>query len=220
MANPVKIAFHLPTQKFIHIDNASNGLSCQCECLKCNERLEAIQGEVRTKHFRHHINVNCEGSQESALHELGKQILVDNFQIAIQNRGTITYSNAIAEKRLEIIRPDVSATFEGQPIYFEIYVSHAVDSGKQNFFTDRKYKSVEINLSNCTTTSFEQIKKIVLEQTENQTVFYWGDEILVESKFESPVVKADNSTWIEKLIIASIVYFIFKRFYCFLFPKK
>jgi len=182
MPNIVKIAFHLPTQKFIHIDNASNGLSCECICLKCNERLEAIQGKIKTKHFRHYTNLNCEGSQESALHELGKQILVDNYQITIPKYGIINYSNPVAEKRLETKRPDVSAIFEGQQIFFEIFVSHAVDSSKKEFFIEKKYKSVEIDLSNCKTTSFKEIKRLVLEELYNKKVFYWTDDTIIETE--------------------------------------
>lgn len=206
MSNIIKIAFHLPTQKFIHIDNASNGLSCNCECLKCNERLEAIQGEVRTKHFRHHTNLNCEGSQETALHELGKQILVDNYEIAIPKHGTIKYLNAVAEKRLETKRPDVSATFDGQQIFFEIFVSHAVDNGKEKFFIDKKYKSVEINLSDCTASSFEEIKKLVLYETINKKVFYWTDETLIET--EKQKAKQSDNSWIGQLLAGVIGFFV------------
>lgn len=176
MNTSIKIAFHLPTQKFIHIDNASNGLSCKCECLECKEKLEAIQGELRTKHFRHNKNTNCEGSQESALHELGKQILLDNSQIAIPYKGTITYSDVFPEEQLETKRPDVTATFDGKPIYFEIYVSHAVDKDKEKKFIDGKHKSVEIDLSNHLTSTFDVIRNAVLITIENKRVIYWTDE--------------------------------------------
>ena len=90
-----------------------------------------MQGEVRTKHFRHHININCKGAQETALHDLAKQILVDNLQIAIPAYGVISYSNPIPEIALEKRRPDVTATFDGKPIYFEIFVSHAIEEDKE-----------------------------------------------------------------------------------------
>ena len=172
MSNIVRIAFHVPTQKFIHIDKASNGRSCDCECLKCNEKLDAIQGEIRTKHFRHSTNLNCEGSQESALHELGKQILVDNSKIAIPKHGIINYSNPVPEKRLEIKRPDVSATFKDEQIFFEIYVSHAVDEGKEKFYLSKKHRSVEIDLSGCVDSTFGEIKNSVLCKLSNKKVIY------------------------------------------------
>ena len=209
MTNTIKIAYHLPTQKFIHIDNASNGLSCNCECLKCNERLEAIQGEVRTKHFRHHTNLSCEGSQESALHDLGKQILVDNSQINLPDIGTISYSSPVAEKRLEAKRPDVSATFEGEQIFFEIFVSHAVDSGKEKIFVDRKHKSVEIDLSDCRTSIFDEIKKIVIDETDKKKVFYWQDEGVVASQPK----EQNNFDWFLKAAAATIVFLVLREFF-------
>ncbi|HEX5001541.1 MAG TPA: hypothetical protein VFW78_03520 [Bacteroidia bacterium] len=172
---PIVIAFHPSTSRFIHIDEASNGLSCNCVCIQCNEKLEAIQGNKRKRHFRHHVNTNCVGAKETALHELGKQILVENNRINIRNHGIITYSNAIAEKRLEKYRPDVTAFYEGQPIYFEIFVSHAVDKEKAKFFSDNKIKSLEIDLSKSLTANFDEIKQMVLEKTQLQTVFYWED---------------------------------------------
>lgn len=172
----IKIAYHPTTEKFIHIDNSDNGLACNCVCLQCNERLEAKQGEIREKHFSHHTILNCEGSQETALHELAKQILVDNLQLNIPERGTVTYSNPVAEKMLEQFRPDVSATYDRKPIYFEIYVTHAVDSGKEKFLKLGKHRSLEIDLSTCTATSFDEIKKLVLKEINNKKVFHWLDE--------------------------------------------
>ena len=218
MSTIIKIAFHLPTKKLIHIDNASNGLACNCECLKCNERLEAVQGEVRTKHFRHHVNLNCEGSRESALHELGKQILVDNYEISIPKHDIIIYSNPIAEKRLENKKPDVSAIYDGQPIFFEIYVSHAVDIDKAKFFIEKKYRSIEIDLSDCFTSSFIEIKKFVLEEVGNKKIFYWEDEKLIETKKLD--LKQTHKNWIGLLIGSVLALFLFCRLMVFSSKKR
>jgi competence protein CoiA len=221
MSNTIKIAIHKPTEQFIHVDNIESTdkeTRNHCYCLMCDEKLEAVlefKDKNRIKFFRHNKNPNCEGSQETALHELAKQILVENIHISIRDHGTVTYSNAIAEKRFEKIRPDVSAKYKEQPIFFEIYVSHAVDSGKEKFFIDGKFKSVEINLSNCTASSFDEIKKMVLEQTELQTVFYWSDETLIETKS----VKESDDNWILQLIKGAIVALIFIKIVNF-FTKK
>lgn len=217
MTNTIKIAYHIPTQKFIHIDNAANGLSCNCECLKCNERLEAVQGKVRTKHFRHHTNLSCEGSQETALHELGKQILVDCSHINLPNIGTIYYSSPIAEKRLEDKRPDVSAIFEGEQIFFEIFVSHAVDSNKEKFFSDRKYKCVEIDLSGCLNSTFEEIKKRVIDYTVKKKVIYWQDQVVVAASQQKKQNKID---WLWKLLAAVIVFLALREIFLFVFKPR
>jgi len=78
--NSVIIAYHTPSKKYKHIDNVdliSKGLKCECVCLKCGEKLIAVvEVTKKAKHFKHHTNIDCEGSQETALHELGKQILI------------------------------------------------------------------------------------------------------------------------------------------------
>lgn len=160
----------------MHVDNAANGLSCDCECLKCEEKLEAIQGEIRTKHFRHYTNKECEGSQETALHELGKQILVNSSQINIPRLGSITYTDAEAEKRQENIRPDVSAKHGGQSIYFEIFVSHLVDQKKDLFIKENRLRCIEIDLSTERASTFEEIKHKVLETIENKRIVFWDPE--------------------------------------------
>jgi hypothetical protein len=150
--------------------------------------LEAIQGVERTWHFRHNTNKNCTGSQETALHELGKQILVNNNQIAIPDHGTITYSDPITEKQFGDIRPDVSANYDGQQIFFEINVTHAVDKEKETFFKKGKHKSVEIDLNRGLTANYDEIQKMVLTEIENKKVVYWEEG--------QPNETNRNNTWI------------------------
>jgi len=219
MTNTIKIAFHSPTKRFMHIDNAENGLSCNCECYKCNERLEAIQGKIRTNHFRHHTNVNCKGSQETALHEFGKQILIENSQIAIPEHGTISYSDPEEEKQFERIRPDVSAIYNGQQIFFEILVTHPVGRDKESFFIYGKHRSVEINLSGALNSTYEEIENIVLHETSKKRLIYWEKKEPVKAKINEQKIKQDNSSLIEQLLkffvvivfIGHVVYSIFRK---------
>jgi len=187
MTNPIKIAIHKPTDKFVHIDSVESSdkeIRRHCYCLKCDEKLEAVlefKDPNRIKFFRHDKNPNCEGSQETALHELAKQILVSNTYIATKEHGVVSYTGAVAEKRLEQKRPDVSATHDDKPIYFEVYVSHAVDIGKEKFFIAGRHRSLEIDLSDCTTTSIDEIKRLVLDETSNKKIFFWQDEQVAET---------------------------------------
>ncbi len=213
MRDSIKIAYH-PTGVFKHIDDvdkAFKGLLCGCYCLKCNEQLIAVVDVFkRTKHFRHHTNLTCNGSQETALHELGKQILVTNSEIVLPNAiGRISYTNPVAESRLECRRPDVSAIFDGQQIFFEIRVSHEVDSDKEKFFVEGKHKSVEIDLRGCENLSFDQIENIVLNHTKNKKVFYWQEEaaVLPQSKVSS------NNDWIWKLAFLAIGFFFVRSLF-------
>jgi competence protein CoiA len=206
MSIPTKLAYHIDTKKIIHVDQAGNGLACGCECIKCEERLEAIQGEIRDWHFRHHKNKECTGSQETALHQLGKQILIDNNEILIPEIGPITYTNPVAEKGFYSTRPDVTAVYNGHNMYFEIAVTHFVEKNKETFFKNGSYKCIEIDLSTTNVDSFEEVKRLVLIETSNKKT--WGFEIQKTT---------DTKSWNygKLLLIAGIFiglwYFIFGR---------
>lgn len=174
MNRTIKIAYHILSEKYIHIDDADNGLACNCICKKCKERLEAIQGKIRINHFRHHSNLNCSGSQESALHELGKQILIENQQISIPKYGIISYSDPIAEKQYESIRPDVFAKVDKQYIFFEIYVTHAVDAEKEKVFIKKKLNSIEIDLQGAEELKYSEIRRLVLDEVNNKRIIFWN----------------------------------------------
>jgi len=190
----IKLAFHIPTSKVIHIDNADNGKACKCECLKCKEKLIAVQGDIRDEHFRHNTNIICNGSQETALHLLGKQILLENNQITIPKWGTINYSDASIEKKFDSTRPDVTAIYNEQNIYFEIAVKHFIEKDKENFFTTGQHKCVEIDLSDADTTSYEKIKNLVLCQTSNKKIFGWKE-----------LLKHTDDNWFEKIVIFALI---------------
>ena len=197
----MRLAFNVATQSVIHIRKADNGLSCGCICEECQEKLEAIQGQERDWHFRHNINKNCKGAQESALHKLGKQILVENEQINIPVHGTINYYSPIPEILLNTKRPDVSAQYSGEPIYFEIAVKHFMEEDKASFLNNGLHRCVEIDLSNVETTSYDQIKNFVLLETNNKKLFGWGKQTESNSNSESLVLK----------IIGGVAFFLFLR---------
>ena len=45
LSESITLAIHQPSAKIIHIDNALNGLACNCVCQECGGILEAIQGK-------------------------------------------------------------------------------------------------------------------------------------------------------------------------------
>ncbi len=173
----IKYAINKDSLQAIHINDAENGLACNCNCEKCNQSLIAVQGKSenpREWHFRHHIDTNCNGGQETALHQMAKQILVENLQIIIPKFGRINYSNAVAEKELVSIRPDVSAVYANQIIYFEVAVTHFNEPDKNQFFFDGKHRSVEINLSKTSRDiSPEELKLFIICNTDIKRIIYW-----------------------------------------------
>lgn len=174
----ITLAIHQPSARIIHIDNALNGLACNCVCQECGGILEAIQGKKRQKHFRHHsIDTNCKGGIESALHKLAKQILIENKSIILPRYGKIFYDNAITEKQFQNIIPDVSAILpDNQQIFIEIFHTHKSTDSKNNFFINGQYKSVEIDMKFCPIDTISKIEEYVLNKTQNKTIIFWEQE--------------------------------------------
>lgn len=169
----IKYALHQLTDKPVFINDAANGLACNCKCEKCNERLEAIQGKVNEWHFRHHKDTNCFGGQETAIHKLAKQIIVDNLQILIPDEA-LAYSQARQEERFGSIIPDVTVFANEETVYFEIAVTNPVDTLKENFYTSGQHKSIEIDLTNIPhDTTPQELKEMVLQQVDNKRKIFW-----------------------------------------------
>jgi hypothetical protein len=211
----IKLAYHIPTEKIIHIDNADNGKDCKCECLECKGELIAVQGDERDYHFRHDPNNNCNGFQETALHQLGKQIIIENNQITIPKIGQINYSNTFSEKEFDRIRPDVIAIYNQKHIFFEIAVKHFIEKDKQDFYTNGQYKCIEIDLSEADLNSYEKIKSLILNETYNKKLFGWKE-------IENSERKAINwfSSLIDDIIVGALVFVILGFFYRFFSKNK
>lgn len=209
MANIIKYAIDNTTKNIIHIDNADNGLNCNCNCAKCGARMVAVQGKSinhREWHFRHHIESDCLGGQETAIHKLAKQIIADNTQIVIPN-GILFYTSPRLENRFESIIPDISvtSTSDGIDIHFEILVTHPVDSLKEEFYYKGEHKSIEINLKNISyNVNPEELKEIVLNRVDNKRIIFW--ERKEQIKQEN---KTDNNAW-EWLIGIGVFIWLFK----------
>lgn len=80
----------------LHGDDARNGLGCECICLVCNERLQAVHPRFREAHFRHNQDMECTGGPETALHLYAKQIIIDNHQIRLPGK-LLNYINPLSE---------------------------------------------------------------------------------------------------------------------------
>ena len=57
------------------VDEVSSGLACDCVCPHCQTPLIAKKGNRNRHHFAHYKKIDCDGSAETILHILGKQIL-------------------------------------------------------------------------------------------------------------------------------------------------
>lgn len=174
----IKYALGRTTGESVFIDNASNGISCNCVCANCGKIMIAVQGEQRKRewHFRHHEETNCTGGQETAIHKFAKQIIVENNQIAIPNEVLI-YSQARQEESFLSIIPDVVVVSNNCNVFFEVTVTHGIDAFKRGVYLNGQHKSIEIDLREIAyDISPDELKKMVLHQINNKRKIYWQSE--------------------------------------------
>lgn len=221
MEYSIKLALHRPSDKVVHVDEAENGLACNCVCETCGENLQAVQGEKRDWHFRHDSNSTCQGGQESALHKLGKQILLEARALEIPNFGRFEYADASTEQVLDKtqFRSDVCLKSTEKTIHVEILVTHFNEPEKEKHYKTQKIESVEINLfgffENFSKVKFEEIKQAVLDGTDCKRVIYWEVSkegiatLSPEPKKVSEIKKEEGepvSLW-GALIVAAVLFF-------------
>ncbi len=169
----IKYALDLSTGEMAFIDNAKREFH---KCQKCHNVLIPVKGEARKKewHFRHQIDSECSGGQETFIHNFAKQVIVSKSKITIPNYGVINYTGAIAEKQLISIRPDVIALYNGEEIFFEIAVKHFIEPEKNSFLINGQHRSIEIDLSALPLSSSpKEIENAVINGIRNKRIIFW-----------------------------------------------
>lgn len=168
-----KIGINKNTRELIFIQDANKGLSCGCICADCGKNFVAVKGQKNEWHFRHFEESNCKGGQETALHLLAKRIISKNSKINLPYYGEISYENATEEIYFTKFIPDVTAIVNGEKMFFEVRVTHAVDSRKEDFYKKGKHKSIEIDLKDYHFTSYEHLENRIINEIESKKIIYW-----------------------------------------------
>lgn len=166
--------------KVIYIDDLSEterGINCNCTCPKCGRPMLAKMGCHRQHHFSHADEVSCQGSYESALHLLAKEVLGEGSKIKLppvipeysdeggvfvlndvvighsKNSNSITIKpvSIIKEASIGAIRPDVMISYKRKEttrnLIVEILVTHAVDDQKAEEIRKLGVSAIEIDFS-------------------------------------------------------------------------
>ena len=202
MTPTITLARHIPTGDIIHIKSADNGLNCKCECIECGEKLEAIQGPRRTWHFRHNTNKDCHGGQESALHQLAKEIVRRNNNIRLSQDTIFQYDNATLEKTYDNFKVDVVVGNSNNELVIEIAVTHLTEKAKEDYFKNNKINSIEIDLSKVDRQIGQsELENLIINESKNKRTIY-PTQIKKNAKGD----KEDDS-WIIVLIIAILGFF-------------
>src|SRR5690606_4271083 len=121
----------------------------------CGETVLARKGEINEHHFAHASNKeSCAINPESVLHKYAKEIIQESMGLqlpAVPNSDIEatwwTFDRIIPEFPLGLIRPDLVAYIDDEPIFIEIAVTHFIDQLKLNVIKSMNAKTVEIDLS-------------------------------------------------------------------------
>ena len=152
MKNNIKLPCGLDKSgKVVYINNAKNGVDCECHCPACKQPLVAKNnGLIREHHFAHLNSVECEHGYQSALHFMAKDCFLElEYLSFIKNGLTVKYKidSVVLERKVSNIVPDILIICDGKPFIVEIFVTHAVNEEKKAKIKALKISAVEIDLS-------------------------------------------------------------------------
>jgi hypothetical protein len=170
----IRIAFGVDgSNKVVHISAVERGRACDCTCPGCGAPLEAAKGSIRQHHFRHGVEVECEGAAESAIHLAAKQLIRERRQLTLSEYvlsawrrdssgrihrdtevvvpGATTMSFDSVEEECEVhgMRTDLLAMAGNRPLMIEIRYMHAVDEEKRAKIQAASISAIEIDLSDA-----------------------------------------------------------------------
>lgn len=158
--HPVEGIYKTPT-------SVPKGNKSGCICRDCNKTLLAVQGFIRTPHFRHPDGSTCGGSLESYWHRIGKYILSCQNFLYLPNNTIFEYDSCDIQKRLFGFFPDCYLTNSrtGKSVIIEFFYSHKTepDTLRQYLINGETVLQIDISsLMECSMT-FQQFEDLVLK---------------------------------------------------------
>lgn len=138
----------------VHISEVISGLNSGAyQCPKCRSLLIAKKGDVRIHHFAHYNYEQCQGAQETALHQLAKEILLQEKILAIPDINNserlvfLEFDEMNQEVRLLTMVVDVLGVYGSNTLAIEVKVTHEVDLRKASIVKENAIDMIEIDLS-------------------------------------------------------------------------
>ena len=177
------------TREVVYIDNAKNGIECECICPACKSPLVAKNGGQKREHHFAHLNiVECEHGYQSALHYMAKDLFLEmEYLTFVKNEKLVKYKidSVELERKVSDIIPDILVTCDGKQFIVEIYVTHSVDDEKKEKIKSLQMSAIEIDLSKFRNETIDkEILKSELCKKENFRWIYDADLDLIAQKRE------------------------------------
>jgi hypothetical protein len=159
------------TNRVVHISDVERGRACDCTCPGCGAPLIAAKGAVQKHHFKHAVELDCEGAAESAIHRAAKQMLRERKQLNLpEHRIEAAFFDSRGVRHCEaemVVRPGKVAVFDSveeevglhgmradllaiegnRPLIIEIRFRHPVDDEKRAKIVAAGISAIEIDLS-------------------------------------------------------------------------
>lgn len=220
------LIFGLQDELLVHIEDVPNGISCNCKCPSCGERLIAVANDnfrpfKKIAHFRHVNDTDCPGAYETALHLLAKEVLGEIKKIQLPDfhvdynpvnpnskEGSFQifeFDSVSIEERVQIgdefiVCDAIGLRNEGK-LMIEFANSHFIDDNKKRKIKKGDISCVEINLKDQIL-SKESLKNFFLSKTEN---IYWiynpvqEEKVLNKLKSKAEKIKIENEIALEEV---------------------
>jgi hypothetical protein len=164
--------------RMVHIDEAANGLACDCVCLKCGGKLVGRHGDVRQHHFSHYLAIDGVGCTETALHKAAKEIIQQEKRLALPHQlegmglqlgDEVCFESVSLEHRLGSgeAGSEIVADAYGRgsvDMVIEIAVHHRTGQDKAEKIRRLGLPAVEIDLANAVSSlwDWEALRHAVL----------------------------------------------------------
>lgn len=144
--------------QLVHIDDVENGSACNCYCPHCKKPLYAKNGgEIREHHFAHYHETDCGNNDETTLHLLAKEIIMEEQCIMLPPSDDKDYPSGLVKlhnlkkeqwDNVYGIRPDIEGIMDnGERLIIEFFVSHKVQRKKNDTIVNNNLKCIEIELN-------------------------------------------------------------------------
>jgi len=202
--------------RITHISEAERGLSCNCSCVVCGERMMAKKGGEREHHFAHESNkIACVVNHETLLHKFAKRVIQEagglfvppsvNYrldsliEISKTSASWLMLERIEEEKWLDNIRPDLIGYSGDTPILIEVAYSSFVDTKKQAKLEERKLVALEIDLRAFHPENFkpEITKAAIINDVDiKDWLFCPEPELITQKPTCSQEVVTINGIWV------------------------
>ena len=196
-----RVPFGLKSGKMFEPRQVLLGKDCGCICPGCDRPLVAkhcLKGKV-IPHFAHQPGENCQHGREFAIHLAAKQLIDERHELYIPklsvqvyvvddmgnehspsktliSAGLRSFSKVRLEQNISNFRPDlVATTNDGKELLVEIAVTHFSDELKRAKIKNHGLPCIEINASKVAVHSFDELAKLLFEESPYSNWLYHPD---------------------------------------------